>query len=312
MTRALDSALAQAAQAERRFLWGLSYRMTGSAADAEDVVQETLLRALEARPSTEDALRPWLARVALRLSVDCLRRRKATPEKYVFVPGLVETPDDAWDTAPSTAAAYGLRESVGLAFLLALEVLSPEQRAAVLLRDVFEFSAKEVALALETTEANVRQLHHRAREALRPYDEGRRPPDAALREESRALLAELFDAILNNDAARAVKLLRADVKGLSDGGGQYFAANVVLHGPARVVDVYRRLSELRSPVTTRFVVCNGVWVLDATFDARHPKEGPRVVTGVLPGAGGGGALVFSQLTPSRLPDPSRAWPGWER
>ncbi len=310
MTHDLPKALAHAADADRRFLWGLSYRMTGSAADAEDVVQDTLLRALEARPSTDEALRPWLTRVALRLSVDCLRRRQATPAKYVFVPGLVETPEADWDSAPSTAAAYGLRESVGLAFLLALEVLSPQQRATVLLRDVFDFSAKEVALALETTEANVRQLHHRAREALRPYDEGRRPPDAALREDSRRLLADLFDAIMQGDAAKAVALLRADVKGLSDGGGEYLAANVVLAGAQRVVDFYLRLATLRTPLSARFLVCNGVWVLDATYEVLRPKEAPRVVTGVLPDAAGQVAVIFSQLSPARLPESSRAWPGF--
>lgn len=308
----LAHAVAEAAQRERRFLWGLCYRMTGSAADAEDVVQEALLKALEVRPSTDAALRPWLTRVALHLAVDRLRRRTAEPLTSVYLPGLIETPEELWDAAPSTAAEYGLRESVGLAFLLALEVLSPEQRAAVLLRDVFDFTAREVAEVLDTSEANVRQLHHRAREALRPYDEGRRLPDAALREDSRRLLAGLFQALQDDDAAAAVALLREDVKGRSDGGGRYFAANVVLHGPERVFTLYSRLMALRSPTSARFTVCNGLWVVDAAFEAAQPKDAPRAITGVLPDGVGGAALVFSQLVPERLPDAARPWPGWER
>ena len=141
---------------ERRFLIGLCYRMTGSAADAEDVVQETFARALERPPARTDApWRPWLVRVALNLAKDELRRRKRRGYKGPWLPEPIE--DSEWiepsHEPQSTAGRYELLESVSFAFLLALEALSPAQRAVLLLRDVFEYTGAETAEALDLSEA---------------------------------------------------------------------------------------------------------------------------------------------------------------
>ncbi len=125
----------------RDHLWGLCYRVTGNAADAEDLVQETFARALERPPAdTSRPWRPWLATVATRLSIDALRRRRT--RKYVgpWLPSAIETPPGATagelaTTQVDAETRYGLRETVSLAFLVALEELTPAQRAALVLRD---------------------------------------------------------------------------------------------------------------------------------------------------------------------------------
>jgi RNA polymerase sigma-70 factor (ECF subfamily) len=152
-------------QEHRGLLWHLCYRMTGIAADADDLVQETFLRAIERPPPRTDmALRPWLVRVALNLARDLLRRRRRRRE-YTgpWLPSPIETGEPGADAADdrvlpafepslpglgSTEGRYDLVESVTFAFLLALEALTPQQRAVLLLRDVFDYSVRETAEAL--------------------------------------------------------------------------------------------------------------------------------------------------------------------
>src|SRR5689334_21517379 len=120
----------------RKFLFGLCYRMTGSAADAEDLVQDCFERALRSPPAdTERSLRPWLARIAVNLSCDQLRRRKAAPYRGTWLPEPVPTESIAMaESERAPDARYDLMESATFAFLLALEALSPAQRAVLLLR----------------------------------------------------------------------------------------------------------------------------------------------------------------------------------
>ena len=162
----------------RSFLWGLCYRMTGCAADAEEVVQETFVRVLEKPPrDTRESLRPWLVRVAMNLSRDLLRRRRRTEYVGPWLPSPVP-PEDVEDQVirepeaafvDSPAARYDMRESVSVAFLLALEALTPAQRAVLLLRDVFDYSTGETAEVAGMTEANVKVTLHRARRRMREY-----------------------------------------------------------------------------------------------------------------------------------------------
>src|SRR4051812_24004854 len=124
----------------RGFLWGLCYRMTGNAADAEEVVQETFVKMLEKPPrDTENPLRPWLVRVAMNLCRDLLRRRRRAPYTGPWLPPPAPTEDLATNprSEPKTAledspaARYDTLESVSVAFLLALEALTPAQRAVL-------------------------------------------------------------------------------------------------------------------------------------------------------------------------------------
>lgn len=284
----------------RSFLWHLSYRLTGSTADAEDVVQETLLKSLEAPPSEDRPLRPWLATVASRLSIDRLRQRQSRPYVGPWLPGLVLTADEDEREGDSGAGRYDLRESATVAFLVALEVLTPEQRAVLVLRDVFDQSAREVAEAVGLSEDNVRQVHHRARVALEGYDKERCVPDRATMPRSRELLEQLLTALVTGDAALAAKVLRADVRSLSDGGGIYSAARVPVVGFERVYLLYRRLTELRPSSSLEFVRCNGLWALQMSFEQAATHEAPRAVLGVVPSSEGI-SLIYTQLMPAKLP-----------
>ncbi|HKS39493.1 MAG TPA: sigma-70 family RNA polymerase sigma factor, partial [Blastocatellia bacterium] len=173
---------AKAFETDRRLLWGLCYRMTGNAADADDLVQETFVRAIEHPPRRMDEpLRPWLVRVAINLSRDLLRRRRRRSYVGEWLPSPVPTdnedsPASYEPPAPakdSPAARYEFLESISFAFLLALEALTPSQRAVLLLRDVFDYSTAETAAALDITEANAKVLLLRARRRMQEYDKNR-------------------------------------------------------------------------------------------------------------------------------------------
>ena len=162
---------AQTFDKHKRVLWGMCYRMTGSASDADDIVQDTFVKALERPPTDMDApLRPWLVKVAINLSRDRLRRRRRREYCGPWLPSPVLTDgedqsqlDHLTSTEDSAGVRYERMESVTLAFLLALEALTPAQRAVLLLRDVFDYSTTETAEALDMSEANIKVTLHRAR-----------------------------------------------------------------------------------------------------------------------------------------------------
>src|SRR5262245_28354141 len=227
------SAIESAFRASERRLWGLSYRITGLAADADDVVQEAFARAVAAPARLEGAdLERWLVRVATNLSLDCLRRRKRRRYDGPWLPAPVETA--AQDVDPGVEHAVGRAEQVSYAFLVALEALSPRARAALLLVDVLDYPAAEVARILETTEGNVRVLHHRARRVLERFDvEG--VASAAVRARQRTALEKFVVCMMNQDAAGMESLLTDDVRSLTDGGGYYTALREPLVGKAPVI-----------------------------------------------------------------------------
>ena len=224
---------AKAFETDRRLLWGLCYRMTGNAADADDLVQETFVRAIEHPPRRMDEpLRPWLVRVAINLSRDLLRRRRR--QRYIgeWLPSPVETdnedsPASYEPPAPSKdspAARYDFVESISFAFLLALEALTPSQRAALLLRDVFDYSTAETAAALDITEANAKVLLLRARRRMREYDKNRAVVSPERREATRHALEQFLLYLGRGDADGLERLLTEDVVSISDGGGVVQAA----------------------------------------------------------------------------------------
>jgi len=138
----MPSTLHDLFDAHKRMLWGLAYRLTGCAADADDIVQDTFVRAINRGCSPNDgSWAPWLVRVATNLAIDVLRRRRQT---YTgpWLPSPIETgPYDEPQKSKSASGPemrYQLMESISFAFLLALEVLPPRQRAVLLLRDVFD------------------------------------------------------------------------------------------------------------------------------------------------------------------------------
>jgi RNA polymerase sigma-70 factor (ECF subfamily) len=272
------AAAAEGLETDRRLLWGLCYRMTGNAADADDLVQETFVRALERPPrNTEQPLRPWLIRVALNLSRDLLRKRRRRGYAGEWLPSPVPTEElealpSFEPVAPqedSPAAQYDLMESVSFAFLLALEALTPTQRAVLLLRDVFDYSTKETADALGVTDANVKVCLLRARGKMKAYDTNR--PTAASAHSVREALERFMTCLKTGDAAGLERLLAEDAVSTSDGGGEVRAALRTVAGRERVSRlVFGLASKMPPSPAISFIDVNGAPAL--LFDlGRVPK-----------------------------------------
>ncbi len=209
--------------------FAIAYRMLGSVAEAEDVVQETMLRVHRALVAEQpiQSLRAYAATIATRLAIDQLRSARVRRETYVgeWLPEPI-----VGDPASDPARQAEMADSLSLAFLVLLETLSPEQRAALLLRDVFDYGYDEIAEIVGTSEVNARQLATRAR---RHVDE-RRPRFAAAREERERLAAHFFAAARDGDLEALEALLAQDVVLHGDGGGRVPALARCLHGRARV------------------------------------------------------------------------------
>jgi RNA polymerase sigma-70 factor (ECF subfamily) len=273
----------------RRFLWGLSYRMTGSAADADDVVQDTFVRAIEhPPPRIDEPLRPWLVKVALNLSRDVLRRRKRREYVGPWLPSPIDTADEPAppshepmvDGRQSLEERYDLLESVSMAFLVALEELTPRQRAVLLLRDVFDYSVKETADALDLSEPNVKTTHHRARQAMASYDAVRRVPTAGVQDASRRALFQFLERLQANDVAGVEALLAADVKTTTDGGGEFRSALRTIIGREKVARFYLAVVNIGQGRTARPFMLNGLPAVVVDTEIVPPKVAPRSVVQV--------------------------------
>jgi RNA polymerase sigma-70 factor (ECF subfamily) len=211
--------------------FAIAYRMLGSVAEAEDVVQEALLRvhrALEAEGGERiESPRAYLATVTTRLAIDELRSARSRRERYVgeWLPEPILT-----DGRDDPARQAEMADSLSLAMLVLLESLSPEQRAVLLLRDVFDYRYDEIARIVGKQEANVRQLASRAR----AHVEQRRPRFQTSREQRDELARRFFAAVEQGDLAGLETLLAHDVELTGDGGGKVPALGRPLRGRNRV------------------------------------------------------------------------------
>lgn len=271
-------------ETHRRFIWGLAYRITGSPADADDVVQETFLRALQHEPQArEDGWRGWLARVASNLSIDALRRRKRRDYTGQWLPGVIETGDEASPPGYEivsrdldTEHRYDLMESVSMAFMLALERLTPRQRAVLILRDVFDYTVQETAAALQLTPANVKVTHHRARAAMEQYEGRRVIPTRAHQQAAGDKLEQFLTHMANNDVQGVEAMLADDVRFIGDGGGKYPTALNIVTGRAAVARLLFGLAAKRMVVRTALTMLNGEPAVIAETDP-PPGFAPRFV-----------------------------------
>jgi RNA polymerase sigma-70 factor (TIGR02957 family) len=213
----------------RRSAFAIAYRMLGSVSEAEDVVQEGFLRLHRAHEGGQriESPRAYLSTVVARLSLDQLRSAAVRRETYVgqWLPEpLVASDDD------DPARKAEMADSLSLAFLVLLESLSPEQRAAFLLREVFDEPYDRIAAIVGTSEQNARQLATRARRHV----EERRPRFEASREQQEELATRFFAAADEGDLEGLEDLLAYDVVLRGDGGGKAPALARALHGRARV------------------------------------------------------------------------------
>ncbi|REJ79748.1 MAG: RNA polymerase sigma factor SigJ [Acidobacteria bacterium] len=225
---------------QRRRLLGLAYRMLGSAAEAEDVVQDAWLRWSAVSEPVEDPA-AYLVRVTTRLCLDRLKSARQRREVYVG-PWLPEPVPDAasfrFEAAMQGSATpereAELADDLSFALLLALERLSPAERAAFLLHDVFDLGHREIAASLGRSEAATRQLASRARREVRSARPGPTPTTAELAVEHRRLLSGFRRAVEEGDVASFRQLLTEDAVALSDGGGEVAAALNPIRGADKV------------------------------------------------------------------------------
>jgi RNA polymerase sigma-70 factor (ECF subfamily) len=241
----------EAFESHRPRLLGLAYRMLGSVASAEDMVQETWLRWAQAEGVRSPGA--WLTTVCTRLCLDELSSARVRREKHVG-PWLPEP----WisDEPPEPGP---LGTSLSMAFLLLLEELSPRERAAFLLREVFEEEYDHIADVLETSPQNVRQWVRRAREAL----EADKPRFDADPVAQAALLAAFGAALASGDPKELEKLLAEEVIATSDGGGRVSAARRPVVGQAAVtkflLGLFRKLLPPNVEYTFAWInACPGV------------------------------------------------------
>src|SRR4051794_15010008 len=236
--------------------FAIAYRMLGSVSEAEDVVQEALLRMHEALDGPEQIASPraFAATVTTRLAINQLRSARARRERYVGEwlpePIITDGPDD-----PARQAE--MADSLSLAMLVLLESLSPEQRAVLLLHDVFGYGYPEIAPIVDKSEANVRQLATRAR---RHVEQGR-PRFQTTPEQHDELVRRFFAAAEGGDVAGLEALLAHDVELTADGGGKVPALGESLHGRSRVartlIDYSLRRAALGLRIRIRPTEING-------------------------------------------------------
>jgi RNA polymerase sigma-70 factor (TIGR02957 family) len=239
----------------RPVAFAIAYRMLGSVSEAEDVVQEALLRVHQALEAGEQIASPpaFVATVTTRLAINELRSARARREEYVgeWLPEPIIT-DEHDDPARHAETA----DSLSLALLVLLESLSPEQRAVLLLHDVFDYDHAQIAQIIGKSEDNVRQLATRARRHV----EQRRPRFRTTREQREELARRFFQAVEQGDLSGLEALLAHDVELTGDGGGKVPALARTLRGRNRVARTlvnWVRLAARFSRMQMRPVEING-------------------------------------------------------
>ncbi|MFE6101195.1 RNA polymerase sigma-70 factor [Streptomyces laurentii] len=235
--------------AHRNLLFTVAYEMLGSAADAEDVLQETWLRWAGVALSEVRDQRAYLVRITTRQAINRLRTMSRRKESYVgpWLPEpLLTTPDVAQDVE--------LAESVSMALMLVLETLSPTERAVFVLREVFDVGYEEIAAAVDKTPAAVRQIAHRAR----AHVEARRPREVVPASVTRAAFDSFRSALDTGDLQGLLDVLAPDVVLLSDGGGIKSAARRPVLGADKVARfILGGIAKYRIVLTTVPTVVNG-------------------------------------------------------
>lgn len=269
-------------------LQAIAYRMLGSSAEAEEVVQDAWLRWHDADRASVDNSEAWLVSVTTRIAIDRLRAAKIQREHYVgtWLPEPLMS-----DSPVSPEALLERADDVSVAFMTLLERLAPEARAAYLLREVFDADYGEVAEALGKTEPACRQIVHRAKTQL----QDQRPRYTVARETQLRLLRGFADAAVRGELGALKSMLAEDAQLIGDGGGIVPSFGVPLVGGQRIAQLYLA-THLRFPGRVRFevVVLNGQWGLlrfvDDTLESAQSLEtdGERIV------------CIHSQRNPEKL------------
>ncbi|MDF5755130.1 RNA polymerase sigma-70 factor [Spongiactinospora sp. TRM90649] len=235
--------------AHRNLLFTVAYEMLGSAADAEDALQETWLRWVKVDLAQVADQRAYLVRITTRRSLDRLRAIRRRKEDYVG-PWLPEP----LLTAPDVAENVELAESVSMALMLVLETLSPTERAVFVLREVFDMGYEEIVAAVGKTPAAVRQIAHRARRHV----DARRPREAVSASQARVALESFQRALETRDLQGLLDVLAPEVVLVSDGGGVKQAAPRPITGAGKVARmIVNGLARAQVALTSEPTMVNG-------------------------------------------------------
>lgn len=249
-------------EAHRGRLFGIAYRMLGSRADAEDVLQDAYLRWHGTDKEAVSSAEAWLTTTVTRLAIDRLRRAKVEREAYIG-PWLPEPLSAADIRTPEFAAE--LDSDISIAFLALLEALAPDERAAFVLHDIFDDDYADIAGTLGKSEAACRQMVHRARERVMSRRRRFLVDDA-----TRIAMLEKFIAAANRgDREALVSLFAQDATMTSDGGGKAVAIRRPLHGAERIAWLWYAIGRRsRGRLERRIVYANGEPALALLFDNR--------------------------------------------
>lgn len=280
-------------QTHRPRLFALAYRLLGSRSDAEDVLQDAWLRWQGADTAAIRDPEAWLVTATTRLGLDRLRAARNSRLQYSgpWLPEPFEIALEA-DPALDPAQRHAQADEVSVAFLSLLEQLRPEERAALLLKDVFDYDYPEIATLLAHSPANCRQLVHRARQRLRAG----KPRFAVSSEQHLALLNRFMTASHSGDQAAIIALLDADVEMVSDGGGRVTAAIRPLHGAERIAQLYAAIHRRGANHPPRIGYVNGEPAI-LRFAGHRLQSVTTIVVDE-----GRIVRVLSVLNPEKLPD----------
>jgi RNA polymerase sigma-70 factor (TIGR02957 family) len=243
--------------AHRSLLFTVAYEMLGSAADAEDVVQESWLRWADVDHAQVRDPRAYLIRIVTRQALNRLRTLSRRREEYVG-----EWLPEPLLTSPDIAEDVELAESVSMAMLTVLETLEPTERAVFVLREVFELPYGEIAEALGKSTAAVRQIARRAREHVA----ARRPRVQVSRSEQQAVVERFLVAVRTGQLEELMEVMAPDVVLIADGGGLAAAAVAPIHGAEPVAKVLAHAKQAAAAVETTAVSLNGAPAGRIEFD----------------------------------------------
>ncbi len=274
MSQASDATAAFVAH--RNLLFTVAYEMLGSAADAEDVLQETWLRWAEVPLDEVRDVRAYLVRITTRLALNRIRTLSRRRESYVG-PWLPEP----LLTAPDVAEDVELADSLSTAMLLVLETLGPTERAVFVLREVFDLPYDEIAAAVDKTPAAVRQIAHRARNHV----DARRPREVVGEAQRQAVTERFMSAVATGDLQSLMDVLAPDVVLITDGGGVKQAALRPIHGVDKVLRFLVAVMALApgEPSAQRTTVNGGVGIRLMVNDELDTIATMRVENGLVTG-----------------------------
>jgi RNA polymerase sigma-70 factor (ECF subfamily) len=282
-----------------RRLRALAYRMLGSRAEAEDIVQEAWLRWAEVDEAEVLNDGAFLTRLVTNLCLDQLRSAAARRVQYVgvWLPEPLLEDEDLFGWAPAPEQQAEFAQDVSIAFLLALERLSPLERAAFLLHDVFDLDYDEIARHLERSEASCRQLVTRARKHVKA-DYARRE---VAKEEADRLVQAFMDAVRSADVSALTALLTEDAVMMADGGGKVSAVAKPLQGGARIAQIFIGFTQLPAGRRCRMVpaLVNGLPGCLVLDDAAGGRLVQTIALAPAQAAGRLGAL-YIQRNPDKL------------